>query len=159
MTDMLVKLYDLPPLEGLLSEQAQNGVLIRKALAPEKHHILAWVDKHFSPFWVSECDVAINNKPISCFVAIDGDTLIGFGCYDTTARGFFGPTGVSEQARGRGIGKVLLLACLHDMRSVGYGYGIIGAVGPIDFYANAVGATVIPDSTPSVYRGLLRKSE
>lgn len=36
-----------------------------------------------------------------------------------------------------------------------YGYAIIGWVGPAEFYAKAVGAVEIPDSTPGVYRGML----
>jgi hypothetical protein len=42
------------------------------------------------------------------------------------------------------------------MRHVGYGYAIIGGVGPVAFYQQAVGAQVIEDSTPGVYAGLLR---
>jgi hypothetical protein len=44
------------------------------------------------------------------------------------------------------------------MRYEGYGYAIIGAVGPIEFYQKVVGATVIEDSTPSVYGGMLRQA-
>ena len=33
----------------------------------------------------------------------------------------------------------------------GYVYGVIGAVGPIDFYAGSVGAAVIENSTPGIY--------
>ena len=32
---------------------------------------------------------------------------------------------------------------------------IIGGVGPAEFYAKIVGATIIEDSTPGMYRGLL----
>lgn len=156
MTDMLVKLYDLPPMHDT---QSQHNIVIRRALAPEKHLILSWIEVHFSAYWVSECDVALNRQPVSCFIATHEGNLIGFGCYDTTRRGFFGPTGVDESARGRGTGKALLLACLHDMWAQGYGYAVIGGVGPIEFYEKAVGATVIPDSTPSIYAGLLRKDE
>ena len=39
---------------------------------------------------------------------------------------------------------------------MGYGYAIIGDVGPSAFYEKSVGATVIPDSEPGVYRGMLR---
>jgi len=158
MTDMLVKLYALPPLEAALERQASQGITIRRAIAPEKHHVLAWVRQHFSEFWVSETDSAFANRPVSCWLAVEGPSLIGFGCYDATAKGFFGPTGVSEAARGRGTGAALLIACLHDMRAQGYGYGIIGGVGPIEFYARTVGATVIDDSTPGIYGGMLRQS-
>ena len=74
-----------------------------------------------------------------------GRKLVGFACYDTSARGFFGPTGVDETARGGGIGHALLLASLLDMRAQGYGYAIVGDVGPVDFYVRAVGATPIAD--------------
>jgi GNAT superfamily N-acetyltransferase len=158
MTDMLVKLYQLPPLEPVITNQAEQGIVIRRALAPEKHLILNWVRTHFNEAWVSECDVAINQSPPTCFIAVEGEQLLGFGCYNATAKGFFGPTGVSEAARGRGVGKALLLVCLHALRMEGYGYGIIGGVGPIDFYAKVVGATVIEDSTPSIYAGLLHSS-
>ena len=41
------------------------------------------------------------------------------------------------------------------MRSEGYGYAIIDGVGPVDFYQKTVGATLIPNSTPGVYDGML----
>jgi len=157
MTDMLVKLYALPPLEPVMAQQSAQGISIRRAIAPEKHLVLDFVRQHFSEYWVSECEAAFAHQPVGCWLAVDGDALIGFGCWDATTRGFFGPTGVSEAARGRGAGKALLLACLHDMRQFGYGYAAIGGVGPVDFYASVCGATIIPDSTPGVYAGMLRK--
>ncbi len=159
MTDMLVKLYQLPPLTPVMQQQTEHGITIRRAIPPEKHHILDWIRQHFYDTWVSECDAAMSRMPVSCWVAVEGQKLVGFSCYDTTAKGFFGPMGVSEITRGRGTGAALLLACLHDMYAQGYGYGIIGGVGPIDFYNKICGATVIPDSTPSVYSGMLESSE
>jgi hypothetical protein len=41
------------------------------------------------------------------------------------------------------------------MKSQGYGYAIIGGVGPAEFYAKTVGAIAIEGSEPGVYRGLL----
>jgi len=74
-------------------------------------------------------------------------------------KGFFGPTGVDEEERGQGIGKALLLACLHGLKDLGYGYGIIGSAGPVDFYKKCCGAVVIEDSAPGVYRGMLREEK
>jgi hypothetical protein len=54
-----------------------------------------------------------------------------------------------------GIGSALLLATLHDMRSKGYGYAIVGNADNIGFY-QAVGAVEIEDSTPGFYSGMLR---
>ncbi len=62
-----------------------------------------------------------------------------------------------EEERGRGVGRALLLACLWGLREMGYVYGIIGGVGPAEFYERAVGATLIPDSTPGVYADPLRR--
>lgn len=159
MTDMLVKLYELPPLEPVIQEQNNQGVVIRRGIAPEKHIVLDWIEKHFSLFWRSECDIAFCRLPISCFLAVYEESLVGFACYDTTRRGFFGPTGVDDSMRGKGVGKALLIACLHDMYTQGYGYGIIGGVGPIEFYEKVVGATVIPNSTPGIYATMLRPSK
>jgi GNAT superfamily N-acetyltransferase len=159
MTDMLVKLYALPPLMPEIEVQAAHQIEVRRAIAPEKHLVIAWVRAHFSDYWASETEVAFSNRPNSCFLAAQDGALIGFGCYDATARGFFGPTGVIEAGRGKGTGKALLLACLHDMGAQGYGYAVIGGVGPVEFYEKAAGAVVIPDSTPGIYRGMLRPTE
>ncbi|MGQ9850303.1 MAG: GNAT family N-acetyltransferase [Aggregatilineaceae bacterium] len=152
---MLVKLYDLPPLEPALARLQAERIAVRRALAAERHVIARWVGEHFWPHWRSECEVAFCRQPISCYVAVRGSDVLGFACYDVTRRGFFGPMGVAEEVRGRGVGKALFLACLHSMWIEGYGYAIIGGVGPVEFYRQAAGAIEIPDSTPGVYRGLL----
>ena len=156
MPDMLVKLYDLPDLDSALAHQRAQGITIRRGLAPEKHMALDWIREHFSERWVSEADVGFCAQPSTIFLAHQGDKLLGFACYDTTHKNFFGPTGVDEAERGRGIGTALLLACLHAMRGAGYMYGIIGWAGPVAYYQKAVGAEVIPDAEPpGSYRGLL----
>ena len=85
--------------------------------------------------------------------------LIGFAVYDSTYRNFFGPTGVTKAARGLGTGKALLFVCLYAMKALGYGYAIIGGVGPAEFYEKAVGAKMIEGSEPGVYRGVLTWEE
>jgi GNAT superfamily N-acetyltransferase len=107
--------------------------------------------KHFDDFWGSETDRALSNRPVTCFIAVKDQALIGFACYDATALGFFGPTGVLEEHRCKGTGKALLLACLLDVKLASCGYAIIGFVEEVEFYARAVGATEIPDSSPGIY--------
>ena len=41
------------------------------------------------------------------------------------------------------------------MKALGYGYAIIGGVGPAEFYEKAVGATIIQGSEPGIYKGVL----
>jgi GNAT superfamily N-acetyltransferase len=155
MTDMLVKLYALPDLAPALARCAAAGIDLRRGLPPEKHLAVAWVREQFSAGWASECDVSFARLPVSCFVATENGTLVGFSCYDATARGVFGPMGVDESTRGKGVGAALLLACLHDMRAQGYAYAVIGWAGPQEFYTKTCGAIPIEDSRPGVYRGLL----
>jgi predicted N-acetyltransferase YhbS len=118
-----------------------------------------FVEKSFALTWADEITVGLSNKPSSVYIAIRDGKLVGFGAYECTRRGFFGPTGVAESERGTGIGKALLIACLWGLREMGYVYGIIGGAGPTEFYARAVGATEIPDSVPGIYADPLKKRE
>lgn len=156
MPDMLVKLYDLPPLEPAIKAQRDKGVTIRRGMPPEKALVLPWIRERFSEYWVSESDVAFSKSPPTIWLAHRKDDLLGFACYDTTHKNFFGPTGVDEAERGQGIGKALLLAALHAMRAAGYMYGIIGWAGPHEYYEKTVDAVVIPDAEPPrSYLGML----
>ena len=155
MPDLLVKLYEQPLSFDFIGQMAKQGVAIRKPIGPEKHLIVDWVRRNFSKRWASEFDVSMGGPKATAFIAVEGEKLVGFACYDAAAKGFFGPTGVLESHRGRGIGKALLLACLLDMRLSGYGYAIIAGVGPVAFYEKCCGAVVIPGSEPGHYTGML----
>ena len=156
MSDLLVKLYELPDSRGALEKLRAVGIEIKRAIAPEKYHVLNWVGEKFSKGWASECDAAFARLPCSCFVAVKDTKTIGFACYDATVRGFFGPIGVDESLRKAGLGKGLLIRTLEAMREAGYGYAIIGWAGPVDFFRKTVGATVIPGSEPGIYRNMLK---
>jgi GNAT superfamily N-acetyltransferase len=154
---MLVKLYTLPDVVSLIAQQRAVGIDVRRAIAPEKHIVVDWVRRTFlREAWASECDVTFARQPVACYISVADNHVVGFACYDATYKNFFGPTGVDPAFRGRDIGRTLLLVCLHDMAVQGYAYAIIGAVGPVEFYKRTVGAVVIEDSTPGIYRGMLR---
>lgn len=155
MHDMLVRLYELPGLQHAQQAVAGHGVTIRRVLGPEKNLLRDWVVTHF-PVFAAEAEIACCRLPISCFVAVREQAILGFACYDTAARNFFGPEAVIEAERGRGIGRALLLAALHAQREQGYAYAIIGGVGPAGFYSRNVGAVSIAGSSPGIYAGLLR---
>lgn len=159
MKDMLVRLIELPDaseLEKRLLEKEK--IVFRRAIAPEKHLVSEWVMAQFGAYWKSEVEVAFSRMPVSCWIAQRGNELLGFACYECTARNFFGPTGTKESERGKGIGKVLLIKSLESLREMGYAYAIIGGVGPAEFYEKAVGAKIIEGSEVSIYQHLLRKS-
>lgn len=64
MTDMLVKLYNLPLLEPELEAQRKHGIMIRRGIPPEKYHVVKWVREQFSQDWASETDVAFGHMPV-----------------------------------------------------------------------------------------------
>ena len=155
MIDMLVRLYDLPDSREIYRKVEEQGIVLRRARAFEKHTVADFARRHFSAKWVSEVEVAITRQPVACFIATKDKAILGFSCHDTTMRGFFGPTGVSEAARGTGIGKALLFKSLEALRELGYAYAFIGGVGPREFYAKACGAIEIPGSDPGIYADIL----
>jgi GNAT superfamily N-acetyltransferase len=159
MPDMLVKLYDLPEVERDIKRLGDEGIVIRRAMPSEKHMVVHWVGRVFGAGWASECDVAFANRPVSCFVAAEKGKIAGFCCYETTCKNFFGPMGVAESHRGRGLGRALTLSSLEAMARMGYAYAIIGGVGPAEFYAKVAGAREIEASSPGIYRDRLTEGE
>lgn len=64
---------------------------------------------------------------------------MGFTCYDTSAKGFFGAIGVLPSERGKNIGTLLLLRTSVAMRE--YGYAMIGWVNEAEqFYRKTIAA-------------------
>jgi predicted N-acetyltransferase YhbS len=151
MPDLLVNLLKLPT---LVSDD--ESFVIRRAQPFELSLVREFIRRNFGEPWADEVSVGFANKPISVFLATMDRKLVGFAAYECTRRGFFGPTAVISNARGRGIGRALLLASLGGLREMGYVYGIIGGVGPVRFYQKTVGAIVIPDSEPGIYSDLLK---
>ncbi len=159
MTDMLVKLYDLPETLSTFSNLVAPDITIRKPIGTEKSLAVKWVRENFEEGWATEMEVSFSRSPTSSYIAQQGRNMVGFACYDTAALGLFGPMGVIESMQGKGIGKALLLACLVEMKIKGYGYAVIGWAGPQDFYAKIAGAVAIPDSTPGIWKNWLGGSE
>lgn len=156
MPDMLVNLLKLPPVDAVLNELADAGIVVRRAQPFEITPVMEFVEREFSVAWADEISVGFANKPVTVFIATFEGEVVGFAGYECTRRAFFGPTGVIEEMQSRGIGKALLLACLRGLRELGYVYAIIGRAGPVQFYERVVGAIVIPDSDPGIYTDLLK---
>jgi GNAT superfamily N-acetyltransferase len=159
MPDLLVPLYRLPPRPDEAALRAQ-GIVLRRANTFELTRVSQFIQTHFAQGWADETAATFGRHPVTCFLAIIEGQIAGFAAYDSTRRGFFGPTGVDPVHRGKGLGKALLLASLWGLFDLGYAYGLIGAAGPVEFYQKTVGAIVIPDSAPrtgpGVYADLLK---
>lgn len=155
MQDMFVRLFDLPDGAPLRASLAEKGIRIRRCNPFEAHILEDWIGTHFSPRWVCESRVAMAHQPSGCFIATKDSTILGFVCIDATARGFIGPMGVSEAARGLGIGKALMITGLEQMYHLGYAYAIIGGAGPVDLYKRWVNATPIENTSMGIYEDIL----
>ncbi len=157
MADMLVKLYPLPVAPGLEEELAAKGVRIVKALSLDLSKVIEFTEKNGHASWADEIRAAFANNPVSCYAAVKNKQVIGFACYEATARGFFGPTLVKADERRQGIGKALLLKCLLSMREMGYAYAIIGwpDTKAIHFYEQACGGMMIPGEGIGIYSRMI----
>jgi GNAT superfamily N-acetyltransferase len=151
LMDQLIRLYDLPP-----APPTPAGIVLRTPIGPERDLLAAWVTGHFGAGWASEVRVALAQQPSTLLMALEEETIVGFSCHDATARGMFGPIGVAQSARGRGIGAALAWASFDAMRRAGYAYAVAGWVGPSEFFRKAFAASDISGSSPGLYRGMLR---
>jgi GNAT superfamily N-acetyltransferase len=159
MPDLLVPLYKLPSAHETVEKLREEGIIIRRAYPFELSRVRRFISAQFSESWADEAEACFIAPPINCWIAVHEKKCIGFACVESTARGFFGPTGVDPTYRGKGIGAALLLVALQGLRDMGYGYGIIGGAGPVEFYEKIAGATVIPGSSPGLYVDMLGKDE
>ncbi|MBQ8201586.1 MAG: GNAT family N-acetyltransferase [Clostridia bacterium] len=157
MADMLVKLYPLPEDSAIEASLAAQGIVIKQALAPDLSKVVAFTEECGHPGFADEVRVSFANMPVSCYIAVKDRKIVGFACYESTARGFFGPTAVLASERRKGIGKALLLKCLASLKDLGYAYAFIGwpAENALHFYENACRAVMIPDEGHGVYSRMI----
>lgn len=153
--DMIVGLYNMPNLE------ITGDVKISKAFVSDLDQIFQFVDNELpeKQGWKKEIQYSIMQSPIKLVLATKDGELLGFDCYDSSAKGFFGPIGVKASERHKGIGTALLVRTLEYMKSDGYAYAIIGWVDEAEgFYTKTVGAKRIDWATPdkSVYSNKIK---
>lgn len=153
MTDMLVRLYD-DPKEIALPE----GIKIKRALAIDKKLLDKFIATHFLDIcsgWQDECQSTLFRHPTTCFIATFKSEIIGFACYDGTAKGMVGPIGVDPGFRNKNIATSLLQHCFEAMKMDGYAYAVIGWVSSEDFYAKSCNAITIANSFPGIYQRMV----
>ncbi|MFY0521126.1 GNAT family N-acetyltransferase [Lysinibacillus sp. UGB7] len=124
-----------------------NSTIIRKVNPNDANDLIHFVEHQFSKQWSETIRNAFLLEEPSVYIAFDcKGEIVGFAAFDVfeNRKCYFGPMGVSESNRVKGIGYSLLHHCLKDMHDIGYEYAIIGGAGPIEFYEKACNAVVIP---------------
>ena len=161
MADMLVKLYNISDSHDIERKLSEEGIKIKKALAPDRSKIINFAGMCAKDDYSDEVTAAFCNNHVTCYIAVREKKLIGFACYEATARNFFGPMAVLEEERKKGIGKALLLKSLESMRELGYAYAIIGwpAESAAAFYQKCAGAVMIDEKSSGVYQRMIEMDE
>jgi ribosomal protein S18 acetylase RimI-like enzyme len=128
--------------DGAVGRLAEEGIVLRRARPDEVDAVAEFARAEFSLGWQQEVSEASDYAPIPLFAAFEGERVVAFAVYDVTGPSRFGPTGTRQDYRGRGIGSALLRQCLGSIKERGELFADIGWVGPISFYARAVGARI-----------------
>lgn len=157
---MLVRLYNQASWKSDEHALRAAGITIKRVLGPDIGRVQEFIRAEFSDGWANEASVALYRAPSTCFIAVREKKVVGFACYDATAKGMFGPTGVKGGLRGTGVGAALLIRCLRAMWHDGYVYAIIGGVDDArGFYEKVVGAEAIEGSHPGIYAQMIAIAE
>ena len=114
----------------------------RRAGHADRERVLGFIEEHFGRIWRFEAGKAFEREEPTLFFTEEDGAVTGFAAHDVNNRGlgFFGPTGVAQSMRGRGLGCALLLASLADLRRLGYARAVIPWTDAFDFYRKCCGA-------------------
>ena len=130
-------------LAELTARAAERGYLVRRAAPGDRAALLAAVALAFGRAWPFEVERALGHEPAGVHLAISRDdgAVAAFAAHDGNNRGagWFGPAGTLEPHRGRGLGEVLLLACLLDVAAAGHATCEVAWIGPRGFYQRSAG--------------------
>jgi len=152
--DLIVNLYQ----EKLITNQPKlkdDNIIIKRLLSPNSDLLVEFVTNNFNKGWASEIKAAIYKPNPTCLIAIKDHEIIGFACYDATALGYFGPTGVNPKYRGLNVGHNLLFETLKKMKDKGYGYAIIGGGKITSFYGKYLDIIISTDKN-NLYNRMIK---
>lgn len=130
-----------PHLDQQIEDLKQEDVEIRRARRDDSESIHEFLEENW-PGWHTEVQGALDNDPITLYIAKHGGKTIAFSGYqgNNKAINWFGPMGTLPVLRGKGIGGILLRLCLRDLARQGWRTAIIPWVGPVRFYSKMCGS-------------------
>ena len=133
------------PSPAAIFDPDPQGYRVRRATPGDRAAFITYMNAAWTPTWRDESLQAYGHDPITLFLALKDEEIVGFAAYEVSqCLGGFGPTGVSPAHRGAALGRRVLWACLHDLQQAGRPACEIGWVGPVAFYHRACGAVLAP---------------
>jgi GNAT superfamily N-acetyltransferase len=133
---------DLEPGGDRAEHRLPGEISLRRPGHHEADRVLDFVEHAFGRIWRFEAAKAFGRTVPPLFISEESGRITGFAAHDVNNRGlgFFGPTGVTVEMRGRGIGRALLLESLADLRGMGFRRVVIPWTDLLEFYRRACGA-------------------
>ena len=120
--DASIVLFDYAPFQAREDGLREEGIEVRSLRAHEMPLLLTFLREHTSPDWLRDARELLTDTTrglataAQFTVAVTDGQIVGYCQF----RGeHFGPFGVREDLRGRGIGTVLLAKCLETMKTHG----------------------------------------
>ena len=147
--DLLLKLYEINDDPKIMERIHENGIEIKRVMPMNTSKVYDFIKDNFAAAWADESMPSIMNG--DCYVAVKDRELLGFFAIDTPAKGFTGPVGVLPSARRMGISRALGLVGIKAMKNKGYKYAVSGRVHPwfVNVEKSLVGLIPIPKSAGS----------
>ena len=108
---------------------------IEKTKTKEITKIINFIKQNFSPNWATEAKMALKEPNGGLWIAYNNQNqIIGFSAYSALEPNWFGPIGVIEKERRKGIGTILLYKALNSIRLNGIRYATIPWTNHLKFY-------------------------
>jgi len=98
---------------------AEQGYAFTIPDQEQREGVIDWIHSNFGPLYSHEASEAFRHDIPSLWLAYKGDEIVGFSSYGTSELNWFGPIGVIESERRKGVGSVLLYKALMGMKEEG----------------------------------------
>lgn len=116
---------------------------IRRLQSADAATLFAWVERTFSPSWAHETRRAFAGPHQAVHAIWKAGQPVAFACADGNNRGlgWFGPAGTEPAHQRKGLGEILLFACLQDVVALPQA-GVIAWAGSKPFYEKVLAARI-----------------
>ena len=123
-----------------------DGIIVRKVSIEDKDKVIEFVLKNFYERWTKTILNGFETIGLPIYIALKDDDIIGFAGYNISKNRekYFGPLGVLKKYRNQDVGRLLVVSCMQDMKSLGYKTCTIGYGSTIEFYKNVCNAEYLP---------------